>query len=461
MIETSVLATELKALMTSGNVNCDPKTLGEFSSDAGVLSSELPLCVVEPATTEEMSNIMRYAYEKNIPIFPAGAQTGLSGGAVPSIAGISLSLAKMNRILEISPEDRYAIVESGVITAELDEAVKPFGLTYPVDPASRKWSTIGGNIANNAGGLSSVKYGVTRDYVKGLEVVLPDGTLIRTGAKTIKSVVGYDLTRLFVGSEGTLGIVTKAILRLTPRPQNIQGILVILDDLKYTVELVVTIFRAGLTPRILELMDQKCLIMMKDYLPIDWSENISGALLIECDGYKSQVDSEIEEIISIIQQEKEHVLYLKNYEEDHPEYQKIYEGRSLLGPLLSKECGTVICEDFTTPPSQTWRFLEYMYSLTSDRGIEVAVFGHIGDGNLHIALLHTEKKNEEVILKTVEDLVRYCLVLGGTISGEHGIGLSKAHLLPLELTPSEIALMQAIKKSLDPKGLLNPYKIFG
>ena len=456
---TSTMLAELQSLMTAGNVICDLETLGEFTADAAVSGSAIPICAVQPVTTEEVASIMRYSYEKDIPVFPAGAQTGLSGGAVPTTAGISLSLTKMNRILEINAEDRYAIVEPGVITADLDKAVKPYGLAYPVDLASREWSTIGGNIAKNAGGLSSVKYGVTRDYVKGLEVVLPGGAVIRTGAKTVKSVVGYDIPRLFVGSEGTLGIVTKAILRLIPRPKTSQNILVIFDSLKEAIVAIKDIFVAGLTPRMVEIMDHLSLTMVKDYLPREWSDNMAGALLIECDGYPAQVQAETEEISNILQ--SMNPLYLNSYEKDHPEYQKIYQGRSLLAKLLPEAYGTVVFEDLTTPRSQNWVFMEFMYALAAERGIEIACFGHAGDGNLHVALLHQKEGQEELILELVEELIRFCLTLGGTISGEHGIGLAKSRFLSLELSPNEIAVMQGIKQSLDPKGLLNPTKIFG
>ncbi|MCD5406884.1 MAG: FAD-binding protein [Desulfotomaculum sp.] len=455
---TAAMLEELRGLMTTGEIICDLETLGEFTADAAVSGSVIPICAVQPVTTGEVAKIMRYSYQKDMPVFPAGAQTGLSGGAVPTTAGISLSLTKMNRILEINAEDRYAIVEPGVITADLDQAVEPYGLTYPVDLASREWSTIGGNIAKNAGGLSAIKYGVTRDYVKGLEVVLPGGAVIRTGAKTVKSVVGYDLTRLFVGSEGTLGIVTKAILSLIPRPKTSQNIFIVFDSLKETVAVIKDIFEVGLTPRMVEILDNMSLAVIKDYLPV-WSDNMNGALLIECDGCPAQVQDEINEIMSILKNKS--ALYLKNYQKENAEYQKIYQGRFLLAKLLPVGYGTVVFEDLTTPRSQTWVFMEHMYALAAERGIVLTCFGHAGDGNLHVVLMHKKEEQEELILELVEELIRYCLTLGGTISGEHGIGLAKVRFLPLELSSDEIAIMRGIKQSLDPKGLLNPGKILG
>ena len=440
-----------------GRVSTDREELFCYGFDASSADG-LPVAVVKPYNVEEVSKLADYAFQNNTPIVPRGAGTGMTGGAVPLKDSVILSLEGMDRILDIDEKNMVAAVEPGVMNAHLQEELEVKGLFYPPDPASMKFCTLGGNVAENAGGPRAIKYGVTRDYVLGLEVVLPDGKVMITGSKTYKGVVGYDLTRLMVGSEGTLGIITKIFLKVLPLPEEIVTLLCTFSSLDNAALTVSSITSSSIIPRTLEFMDQESIRAVENYKPFGLPVDAEALLLIEVDGPRAAVSREAEKIASLCRSYNGVV----NSAEDFFSKQRIWEARRIVSPALYHIRPTKISEDVVVPRGRIPEMLGELRKIALKYSLTIANFGHAGDGNIHVNVM-TDKNNPDEYrraLEAVRDIFEATLRLEGTISGEHGVGLTKKQYVGMELSETSIALMRKIKDVFDPKGILNPGKMF-
>jgi glycolate oxidase len=432
--------------------------LVEYGSDATKLEA-MPDAVVFPQNSEEVSLILRLATEKGFPVIPRGAGSGMSGGAVPVKAGIVMVMNRFDRILAIDEDNLICKVEPGVITADLQKAVEDIGLFYPPDPASVNISTIGGNVAECAGGLRAVKYGVTRDYVLGLTVVLPTGEIIKTGVETMKGVAGYDLTRLIVGSEGTLAVITAITLRLVPKPAARKTMSAFFPDVSSAVDTVSRIIRNRITPAILEFMDRHCLNCVREELNLPIPQKAGAMLLIEVDGEEVLVEQEAEKVRSVCCRGKAITFEAASGKK---EAETLWEARRNVSPSLYKLRPHKISEDIVVPRSRMTEVMAFLDEIGNEYGLPIPAFGHAGDGNLHVNIMLDKDDAGEMenALTIIKALFEKVIHMGGTISGEHGIGLTKAPYLEMEIPRAGLDLMSRIKKAFDPKGILNPGKIF-
>lgn len=422
-----------------------------------------PQVVLFPENAQEVSSILSYCNQNNIPVTPAGARTGLSGGCLPIYGGVLLSSERLNRILEIDEKNAQVITEPGVITEALQEAVKAKGLFYPPDPASKGSCFIGGNIAENSGGPKAVKYGVTKDYVLNLEVVLADGTIMWTGANVLKNATGYNLTQLVVGSEGTLVFVTKIVLKLIPHPTHTLLMLVPFYDATLACEAVAAIFNAGFTPSGLEFMEQNALkwsqAFSNDY-SIEVRANHAAHLLIEVDGFDpEQLMKECEGILGVLEKfETDEILFA----ESEAQKNTLWSLRRKVGEAVKVQ-SVYKEEDTVVPRYQLPKLLATVKKIGQQYGFESVCYGHAGDGNLHVNIIKGELSDafwaEELTL-AIRELFKAVVEMGGTISGEHGIGLVQKPYMDLAFSEQGLELMRGIKKVFDPNGILNPGKIF-
>lgn len=419
----------------------------------------MPDVVVKPRNKEQVAAIVKLANENGIPIYPRGAGTGLSGGSLPVKGGIVIVLTDMNRIIEIDKENLLAVVQPGVVTAHLHQAVEKEGLFYPPDPASSDACTIGGNIAECAGGPRGFKYGVTRDYILGLELIAPTGEVIRTGGKTVKNVSGYDLTRLLVGSEGTLGIITEATLRLIPRPRAVKTLMAVYTDLLKAGASISKITTSGVIPATMEIMDRLAIQCVNRYPGCNLPQNAEAILIIEVDGMESAVIEEADIVARVCRETGARDVIIAQKPEER---EKIWRSRRAVSAALVQIKPTKISEDATVPRSKIPEIIMRLQQIREKYGINLVIFGHAGDGNLHPNIIADENNPEEMkrVEAAIEEIFQSAVSLGGTLSGEHGIGILKAPFMRLEFSPAELAFMQRIKKALDPKGILNPGKIF-
>jgi len=434
------------------NYSTEPEDLIAYGFDASGLA-EMPAAVAWPRSVEEVVNIMRHADREMLAVIPRGAGTGMSGGSVPAKGALVLSLERMNKILEIDEENLTALVEPGVINGRLQRELQSMGLFYPPDPASMDFCTLGGNVAENAGGPRALKYGVTRDYVLELEAVLANGGLIKTGVQTRKGVVGYDLTRLLVGSEGTLAVITKIRLKVLPLPEDVLTLLVLFKSVQHSGDAVSRIIAAKIIPRTLEFMDNESIRAVEAYNPIGLPKDAEALLLIELDGHPAAIRSEAEQVVEICESLGAEVTMA----EDDRARETLWKARRGVSPALYHISSRKISEDIVVPRSKIPEMLASLKKLSEKSKIPIASFGHAGDGNIHVNLLPPERKDLTPVLNELFDNV---LRLGGTISGEHGVGLSKKPFIGMEIKPAELKLMRDIKAVFDPKGLLNPGKIF-
>jgi glycolate oxidase len=419
----------------------------------------LPDLVVHPVSAEEISAILKLANREGIPVVPRGAGCGFSGGAVPIRGGIVLVITRMNRILRIDADNLIAVVEPGVVTKKLQSAVEKIGLFYPPDPASLEYCTLGGNIAECAGGPRAFKYGVTREYILGLEVVLPTGEIITTGSQVMKNVVGYDLTRLIIGSEGTLGIVTKIIIKLIPLPSNRRILQAIFSKAEHATQAVASIIKKRIIPSTIEFIDQASINAVEDYLKIGLPRHSQALLVIEIDGHPHQVEDDsrvIENICRKLGAEK--VIIAKNQEEE----EEIWKVRRSVSPAIARVRNTKLNEDVVVPRSKIPELISYAEELSKTLEVIIICFGHAGDGNIHVNFMYNKEDEEESkrIYSAVDKLFDKVIALGGSISGEHGIGFTKSPYITRELSPQNIEIMKRIKKAFDPNNILNPGKIF-
>jgi glycolate oxidase len=406
---------------------------------------------------------MELANQELFPVIPRGAGTGMTGGSLPVEGGLVLVMSRLNKILEIDVENQVAVVEPGVITGQFQAAVKKEGLFYPPDPASRDFCTMGGNVAECSGGPSAVKYGVTRDYVLGLEVVLPNGRLMHTGVRTAKGVVGYDLTRLFIGSEGTLGIITKIIVRLLALPTHKKTYLVLTDSLRQAAVLVTEILKSGILPNTLEYMDQTALHVVNDYLPLELPQSTRALLLIEVDGDEKSTEEQGGKLLRLLADRQTYPGVLEvRPAHNAKEVEDIWKARRSISPATFKLRPHKISEDVVVPKTKIPQLVDFTEKLSRELDIVILTFGHAGDGNIHVNIM-VDKDNPEENQKgqaAKSRLFEHVMSLSGTLSGEHGIGITKAPYLSLELDETSLALMQNIKSMFDPNNILNPGKIF-
>jgi len=431
-----------------------PEDLACYSYDA-FLPEFTPDAIVVPASTHEVSEIMRLANEEKINVVPRGAGTNISGAAVARQGGIIMAFHRMNKIIEIDVENRCAVVQPGVVNADLQKGVAKHGLMYPPDPASMFVSTIGGNVALNAGGPRGVKYGVTRDYILGLEVVLPTGEIIRTGGKTIKNVTGYDLTRLLCGSEGTLGIITEVIVRLVPLPPAKATLEAIFGDLDDAAKTVSAIIASGIVPTTLELMDRVVLDVIRDYGGAAFASNAEALLLIEVDGEGTAVAEQGKKIQRFCEERGAIKVELATTQE---EAEKLWQARrSAFGAVASLRPNCIV-EDATVPVKMLPEMIRKVVELAEKYGLRIGVLAHAGDGNLHPLIMTDLRDKDEMarIDKALDEMYEAAISMGGTLSGEHGIGIAKDRFISKEYSPKAIEIMRGIKRVFDPNNILNP-----
>jgi glycolate oxidase len=454
-------ASALKALaeiVGPSHVKTAEETLAEYGADASRLSS-MPDAVVFPGNSRQVSRILALAGETGFPVIPRGAGSGMTGGAVPVRGGLVMAMRRFDRILAIDQDNLIARVEPGVITAHLQEVVEAVGLFYPPDPASLHISTIGGNVAECAGGLRAVKYGVTRDYVLGLEVVLPTGDIIHTGVETMKGVAGYDLTRLITGSEGTLAVITGITLRLVPKPAGRKTMIAFFPDVSAAVQTVSDIIRNRIIPSILEFLDRICINCVNQEMGLDMPQGARAMLLIEVDGDEMHVAQDVE-IIEKVCRRQGAIQFEAAAGNEAAE--RLWEARRNVSPALFRLNPHKISEDVVVPRSRMPELGDFLGDLTVKHGLPIAAFGHAGDGNIHVNIMLDRKAPGQVETANivVRELFGQVIRMGGTITGEHGIGITKAPYLGMEISHAGIQLMRRIKDAFDPKGILNPGKIF-
>ena len=429
-----------------------------YSFDAS-FGEYLPDLVVQAKTKEDVIEVIRFANEYKIPVSPRGAATSLSGGSLAVEAGIILDLSQFEKKLIIDSEDMLAIVSPSVITSEIHQAAEAVGLFYPPDPSSAHVSTIGGNLLENSSGPKGLKYGTTKEYVIGLELVTPTGELMRTGGKTVKNVTGYDLTRLIVGSEGTLGVVTEATIRLIPKPGDRKTLLASFDHLIDSGRAISNILAAGILPSAMELMDQACIIAVENYSPSGLPRDAEAIVIIELDGHEAAILEEIAKCERICKEAKASNVRVAQNE---AERESIWRGRRMVSPAITQMGPTKISEDATVPRSKIPDMMKKLNEIKEKYDLNLVVFGHAGDGNLHPNIITDKRDIEE--MKKVEDAVsaifKAAVDLGGTLSGEHGIGTLKSPYMTMELGEVGVEMMKKIKEAWDPLNILNPGKIF-
>lgn len=449
---------ELEAIVGKAGVLYTPEDLAVYSYD-GTFEEHCPDVVVLPESTDQVSRVIQVAAWERIPVVARGMASGLTAASVPFNGGIALSLTRMNKLLEIDEVNAIAHVQAGIITSDLQEAVEKVNLFYPPDPSSIRHSTIGGNIACNAGGPRCLKYGVTGDYVLGLTVVLADGRVLKTGGKVIKDVVGLDLSALFTGSEGTLGIITEALLRLTAKPAYARTALVEFASLADACNTVNAILRAGIVPATLELMDHTAICCIEEAMHLGLPLDVEAILLIESDGSNLQaVTFEIETAAEICRNSGARKVTVAK---DEAERAKLWKARRSVSPALARKAPNKLGEDITVPRSAIPEAVRRLKEVSEKYGLPIVIFGHAGDGNLHPNILFDKRDPEQwaKVEKMVAEEFAIALELGGTLSGEHGVGTLKRPYLERALGSVSVSIQKQIKHVFDPFNILNPGKV--
>lgn len=430
-----------------------------YSYDGTPLVKQLPDAIVRPQTVEQISNLLRLANEEGFGIVPRGSGSGLSGGSIPVENSIVVLTNHWDRILEIDENNLSAWVQPGVITAKLHSAVEALGLFYPPDPGSAAICTIGGNVAENAGGLRGLKYGVTKNYVLGMEVVLPNGEVIVTGGKSVKDVAGYSLKDFLIGSEGTLGVITRVLLRLIPKPQASRTMLAYYNKLSDSAETVSDIIASKITPAALEFLDNTTIRSVEEYAHLGLPTSIDSLLLIEVDGRAAEVEEDAAKVVEIC---RRHGAIEIKVAANEQEAVKLRTARKAAFSALARVRPTTILEDATVPRSDVAPMLERINKIASNHNLTFGNFGHAGDGNLHPTCLTDERDKDEIrrAEHAFEEIFTEAVRFGGTITGEHGVGLAKMKFLEKAVGEPAIDMMRKIKAAVDPQGVLNPGKIF-
>ena len=450
---------ELATFLRDDQILTSQEDLTVYAFDGTALLHELPGCVVLPETTEQVARLLRAADACRIPVVTRGSGTGLSGGSVPVPGCAVLCPVRMNRILEVDTDNLAIVVEPGVITEKVAEAAAAEGLFYPPDPGSMKISTIGGNVANNSGGLRGLKYGVTRDYVMALDAVLADGRVLSTGTKCVKDVAGFSLRDLFIGSEGALGVITRITLKLIPQPAAKRTMLGLFDEMTAAAETVSAIIQSKIVPCTLEFLDGVTIRCVEDYAKIGLPLDVDALLLMEVDGHPAEVEEQANQIIEIAVAHGSREVRLAK---TGGEAEQLATARRSAFSALARLAPTVFLEDVTVPRSELARMVGFIQDAAARHEVEVGTFGHMGDGNLHPTFLTNERNPEEIqrVERAMGEIFDYAIELGGTITGEHGVGLAKKAYLPAALGTVALDSIRRLKASFDPNGILNPGKIF-
>lgn len=450
---------EFEKILGKDNVMTDEADCHAYAYDAAVLQPVVPVAVFRPTTKEQLGQTVKLAYENGLPITVRGSGTNLSGATIPERDnGVVILTNALNKILEINHEDLYAVVQPGVITAEFAAKMASEGLLYPPDPGSQAVSTIGGNIACNAGGLRALKYGVTKDYVMGMEIFDYNGNLVKSGSRTVKCVTGYNLPGLMVSSEGTLGVFAEVILKLVPPPKASQAMLATFDDINKASEAVAGIIAAHIVPCTLEIMDQQCIKYVEDFTKAGLPTDAAAILLIEVDGgHVMQVEDDANAVIEVC---KKSGATSVNKAQNAEEKFKIWEARRNALPALARARPTTVLEDATVPRSQIPAMVSAINEIGKKYSLNIGTFGHAGDGNLHPTILCDRRDKEEFkrVEAAVDEIFDVAIKLQGTLSGEHGIGMAKAKWMAKETNQATIDFSKNLRKALDPKYLFNPSK---
>jgi glycolate oxidase len=457
MVDDKLLR-ELGTIVGKKYVLTDPEDLVAYSYDS-TFAERRPEVVVSPDSTEQVSALMQLAWQREMPVVPRGMGSGLAAASVPLNGGIVLNLCRMNRILEIDELNFVAVAEAGVITQHLADEVASKGLFYPPDPSSIKQSTLGGNAACNAGGPRCLKYGVTSDYVRGLTVVLADGRILKTGGKAVKNVTGYNLTQLFVGSEGTLGVITELILKLIPMPSVARASKAVFPRLVDASVAVNDILCAGIVPATIELMDETAISTIEEAMHLGLPLDVEAILIIEADGMEPDVvDREIEAIAGICRARGARDVEIARSEAERT---VLWSARRSISPSLARRAPNKLGEDISVPRSAIPDAVSAIKDISREVGIPIAIFGHAGDGNLHPNILFDKSDPDQLakMKKAAAAIFELSVRLGGTLSGEHGVGTLKRAFLEQDIGLTSIDVMTGIKRALDPKNILNPGKV--
>jgi len=456
-MESSVLA-ELARVVGAKEVLVDIEERALYGYDA-TIHRFVPDAVVRVGSLKEVCDVLQICRQAHLPVVPRGAATGLSGGVLPVRGGVMLDMGRLQRIREINREDLYAVVEAGVTVERFAKAVQETGLFFPPDPSSARASTMGGGVAENAGGPHAFKYGVFRDYVLGLTAVKMDGTVVRTGGKTVKNVSGYDLTRLLVGSEGTLAVVVDATVRLIPEPKAKRTLLTAYDRLDDAAASVSQIIARGMQPAALEFIDDASMRVVEDYLHLGLPLDAEALLLIEVDGSEAEVSRQADEITALCESLNARSVKVASSE---AEAAGLWKARKSISSAVARIKPSKVSEDATVPRSQIPAMVRKLKEIAQHYGVDLVVFGHAGDGNLHPNIMCDETNQEEMgrVWQAVAEIFAVTLELGGTLTGEHGVGTMKAPFMQWEHGEEGLAVMRAIKNAWDPDHLLNPGKLF-
>ncbi len=448
---------QLKAIVGDGRYFDNQEDLLLYSYDAFMVQS-MPEIVLLPVSTDEVSRIMQVASRERIPVTPRGAGTNLTGGSVPAKGGLVLAFTKMNRILHIDKENRIAVVQPGVVNMEFQKELAKKGLYYPPDPGSMAVTTMGGNVAENAGGPRAVKYGVTKDYLLGLEVVLPSGKVMRTGGKTLKNVTGYNLTQLFCGSEGTLGLITEITVKLIPLPETKRTLQAAYKNLSDAGKTVSRVFEIGILPVALKILDKIFINIIEDYTHLGLPRDAEALLLIEVDGPESAVVPQAERLTQLCREMGTHEIKLAQTAAENDE---IWRARRSAYGAEARLRPTAIAEDCTVPIGNLVAMFHEVGKIADKYKLLIPVVAHAGDGNLHPQILTDNRDEEEMkrVFKAIDEISMKAVELGGTLTGEHGIGIAKREILSVELGEEAMEVTRNIKKTFDPLNILNPDKV--
>ena len=458
---SQALIRDFEDLIGKENVFSSEADRQSYSYDSAVLAPVVPSLVLRPTSTEQLGVCVKKLYDNGIPMTVRGAGTNLSGGTIPdSTDSVVILTNGLNRIIEINSDDLYAVVEPGVITAQFAAEVAKKNLFYPPDPGSQAVSTIGGNIAENAGGLRGLKYGVTKDYLMGLEFFDATGEIVKSGSRTVKCVTGYNLGGMLVQSEGTLGIISQAILKLVPPPKASKALMAVFKDVQNAAEAVAGIIAAHVVPCTLELLDNNTIVRVDDFTKAGLPREAGAILLIEVDGHPAQVADDAEAVERVLKANHARAVHVPK---DAEEKFKLWEARRMALPVLARCRPTTVLEDATVPRSQIPAMLKAVNEIAAKYKLEVGTFGHAGDGNLHPTFLCDKRDKDEFhrVEEAIDEMFDVALKLHGTLSGEHGIGTAKAKWMEKETSRGTILFSQRLRRALDPKGLFNATKLVG
>ena len=458
-MDHAALISDLGTFLRPDQLLTSAEDCSVYAFDGTALLHQRPACVALPESREEVAQLLALCNQREVPVVPRGSGTGLAGGSVPSQGGVVLCLVRLNQILELDAANLVMVVQPGVLTQQIADAAQAAGLFYPPDPGSIKISTIGGNVANNSGGLRGLKYGVTRDYVMGLEVVLADGQVLETGNKCVKDVAGFTLKDLFIGSEGMLGVITKIVLKLVPAPASKKTLLGLYDEMTQAAATVSAIIAHKIIPCTLEFLDRTTIECVEAHAGIGLPTDCAAVLLMEVDGHPAQVAEQAAQIEAIAREGGARSVRLAASE---AEAQQLAAARRTAFSALARRAPTVVLEDVTVPRSELAAMVAYVQEVGQRHQVRVGTFGHFGDGNLHPTFLCDERDTEEMVRveKAMAEVFAYAVELGGTITGEHGVGLAKKPYLPGQLGPVGLEILKRVKTAFDPKGILNPGNMF-